>query len=287
MKIAIVTDSTCDWAFEDYAARNVEMVPLKIQVEGESFADQIEISTEQFYDRMIEAAELPTTSQPSPLDFARAFARLADEGYDGAVCLHIATPLSGTLQSAQIAAADAPIDVRVLDSRCATVELGLLVDAACELRESASSLDEMCEKLSAFRDVERVVLVPEELTNLVRGGRFPEQAAKQAGMLNIRMLLTLDEAEGKVAPIGKAKGAKGVVKELTAYISNYAAEHGRVRLRFVHCRNMKLIEALRAALREAAVDCEVVSIDSCGATVATHLGMGAIGVAMAPAERCK
>ncbi len=285
MKIAIVTDSTCDWKFEEYAARNVEMVPLKIQVDGESFADQIEISTERFYDRMIAAAELPTTSQPSPLDFARIFERLAAEGYEGAVCLHIASPLSGTPQSAQIAANDAPLDVRVLDTRCTTVELGLLVDYACELRESVATLDEMCDRLTEFRDAERVVLVPEDLTNLVRGGRFPEEAAAQAGMLNIRMLLTLDEADGKVAPIGKAKGAKGVVRELASYIERYAAEHGRVRLRFVHCRNMKLIEALLVALRGAAVDFEVVSIDSCGAAIATHLGMGAIGVAMAPFSR--
>lgn len=285
MKIAIVTDSTCDWKFEEYAARNVEMVPLKIQVDGESFADQIEISTEQFYDRMIAAENLPTTSQPSPMDFARVFERLAAEGYEGAVCLHIAAPLSGTPQSASIAAADAPLDVRVLDTRCTTAELGLLVDYACDLRESVASLDEMCAALNEFRNVERVVLVPEDLTNLVRGGRFPEEAAKQAGMLGIRMLLTLDEAEGKVGVIGKAKGSKGVVREVAAYIGRYAAEHGTVQLRFIHCRNMKLIEALRDALREAAVDFEVVSIDSCGATIATHLGMGAIGVAMAPAAR--
>lgn len=285
MKIAIVTDSTCDWKFEEYAARNVEMVPLKIQVDGESFADQIEISTEQFYDRMIAAEELPTTSQPSPLDFAHVFERLAAEGYEGVVCLHIAASLSGTPQSAQIAANDAPIEVRVLDTRCTTAELGLLVDRACELRKSTASLDELCDSLVAFRDKERVVLVPEDLSNLVRGGRFSEEAAAQAGALNIRMLLTLDEAEGKVAPVGKAKGAKGVVKELAAYIERYAAEHGRTRLRFVHCRNAKLIEALLSALRDAAVDFESVSIDSCGATIATHLGMGAIGVAMAPAAR--
>ncbi len=285
MKIAIVTDSTCDWALEEYAEHNVEMVPLKIQVDGESFADQIEISTEQFYDRMISAENLPTTSQPSPLDFLHVFERLAAEGYEGAVCLHVAAPLSGTPQSAQIAANDSPLDVRVIDTRCTTAELGLLVDYACELRKSAKSLDELCEGLVAFRDAERVVLVPEDLSNLVRGGRFSEEAAAQAGALNIRMLLTLDEAEGKVAPLGKAKGSKGVVKELAAYIGRYAAEHGCVRLRFVHCRNIKLIEALLAALRDAALDFEVVSIDSCGAAIATHLGMGAIGVAMAPASR--
>ena len=96
MKIAIVTDSTCDWAFDEFARRNVEMVPLKICFSNESFADQIEISTDEFYDCMIDAVDLPSTSQPSPHDFAKLFERLAEEGYEGAVCLHIALPLSGT-----------------------------------------------------------------------------------------------------------------------------------------------------------------------------------------------
>lgn len=99
MKIAIVTDSTCDWAFDEFARRNVEMVPLKICFSNESFADQIEISTDEFYDRMIGSVDLPSTSQPSPHDFAKLFERLAEEGYEGAVCLHIALPLSGDRKS--------------------------------------------------------------------------------------------------------------------------------------------------------------------------------------------
>ena len=109
MKIAIITDSTCDWPVEDYAARDVTMVPLRICFGAQSFLDQREIASEEFYDRMIEASDLPSTSQPSPGDFAREFERLAAEGYEGALCMHIARPLSGTQQSVEIAAQNAPI----------------------------------------------------------------------------------------------------------------------------------------------------------------------------------
>ena len=287
VKIAIVTDSTCDWALDEFARRNVEMVPLKICFSNESFADQIEISTDEFYDRMIDAVDLPSTSQPSPHDFAKLFERLAEEGYEGAVCLHIALPLSGTPQVAGIAGADAPLDVRVIDTRCATAPLGLMVDAACELRDSGASLDDMCEKLVAFRDATRTVLVPDSLDNLVRGGRFPEEAAKQASVLNMRMMLTFNEEDGKVGVIGKSKGAKGAIRDTAAFIENYAAEHGRTRLRLVHCRNPKAVETLIDTLTKSKVDFEVISIDPCGATIATHLGIGAFGVAMAPAARCE
>ena len=215
------------------------------------------------------------------------FERSADEGYEGAVCLHIALPLSGTPQVAGIAGADAPIDVRVIDTRCATAPLGLMVDAACELRDSGASLDDMCEKLVAFRDATCTVLVPDSLDNLVRGGRFPEEAAKQASVLNMRMMLTFNEEDGKVGVIGKSKGAKGAIKDTAAFIENYAAEHGRTRLRLVHCRNPKAVETLIDTLTKSKVDFEVVSIDPCGATIATHLGIGAFGVAMAPAARCE
>ena len=82
MKIAIITDSTCDWPVEDYAARDVTMVPLRICFGAQSFLDQREIASEEFYDRMIGASDLPSTSQPSPGDFAREFERLAAEGYE-------------------------------------------------------------------------------------------------------------------------------------------------------------------------------------------------------------
>ena len=103
----------------------------------------------------------------------------------------------------------------------------------------------------------------------------------------MRMMLTFNEEDGKVGVIGKSKGSKGAIKDTAAFIENYAAEHGRTRLRLVHCRNPKAVETLIDTLTKSKVDFEVISIDPCGATIATHLGIGAFGVAMAPAARCE
>lgn len=177
---------------------------------------------------MIDAVDLPSTIAAFAARFRRSCSSVWLKRATKAPCAcHIALPLSGTPQVAGIAGADAPLDVRVIDTRCATAPLGLMVDAACELRDSGASLDDMCEKLVAFRDATRTVLVPDSLDNLVRGGRFPEEAAKQASVLNMRMMLTFNEEDGKVGVIGKSKGAKGAIKDTAAFIENYAAEHGR------------------------------------------------------------
>ena len=282
MKIAILTDSTCDWHFEDYAARGVTMVPLKVSFGEESFTDQYEISCDEFYDKMVASEALPTSSQPSPHDFSQAFERLADEGYEGVISMHIAPTLSGTIQAAEIAAQTSPIPVRTFDSRGAASLLGLLVDKACELRETDIDLDEMCEKLNAYRDACRIVLAPETLENLVKGGRMPAEAASQAGMLNIRIMITLTEENGLVSVFDKVKGQKGQIACMTEYLKSYVEEHGPARVRFLHARNQKGIDKLIASLDEAGVEYEAVSTDQCGAIIATHVGIGCIGIAMAP-----
>ena len=283
MNVAIITDTTVDWAIQDCQRKNVTMVPLKVCFGEETHLDQYQISSEEFYAKMQASENLPTTSQPSPSDFAQEFGRLHAEGYDAAICLHIAPPLSGTAQSAQIAAQDAPMPVHVLETNGTTAHLGLLLDAACQLRDEGCTLDQMVERLAAYQKRIGILLCPETLDNLVRGGRFPEGAATQAAMLNIRMLLTLDE-EGRVAPFDKVKGAKGQISRCAAFVQDYIQENGPCCLRITHSQAQKSVDALVKALDEMGADYQLVSVDYCGATIATHLGMGAYCVAVAPRQ---
>ena len=283
MNVAIITDTTVDWTIQDCQRKNVTMVPLKICFGEETYLDQYQISSEEFYAKMQASENLPTTSQPSPNDFAQEFGRLHQEGYDAAICLHIAPPLSGTAQSAQIAAQDAPMPVHVLETNGTTAHLGLLLDAACLLRDEGCTFEQMVERLTAYQKRIGILLCPETLDNLVRGGRFPEGAATQAAMLNIRMLLTLDE-EGRVAPFDKVKGAKGQISRCASFVQDYIQENGPCFLRITHSQAQKSVDALVKALDEMGADYQLVSVDYCGATIATHLGMGAYCVAVAPRQ---
>ncbi|MBS6940330.1 MAG: DegV family protein [Slackia piriformis] len=282
MKIAIVTDSTCDWPYADYARRDVSMVPLSIGVEGRALLDQVELSNERFCDLLESSAELPTTSQPSPGAFSRVFDDLAARGYDAALCLHIGSSLSGTVQSASIAASQAPIEVRVVDTRLAASALGIVVDAACRLRDSGvDDLDalerlvvETCGKTS-------ILLVPETLDALVRGGRLPKEAAEKMGMLNVRALLTIDE-QGSVVFFDKARGAKGALARCIEVLEQRSGLYGPLDVRYAHVRNQGAADAAAAAIGASGADVASLHADVCGATIATHLGLGAWCIAMAP-----
>ena len=117
----------------------------------------------------------------------------------------------------------------------------------------------------------------------MRGGRLPAEAAEQMGLLNIRLILTLAQ-DGSVVPFDKAKGLKGAVARCVDAIAAYEKEHGAVSLRYVHTRNEAAVEKLADALRDAGVTVVKSHVHACGATIATHLGMGAACVAVAPAQ---
>ena len=278
MGFAIVVDSTCDWEFPEYAERNVTMVPLKIEVGGESFADQYEISSDEFYDRMAAAEQLPKTSQPAPFDFVGVYNRLAEEGYDHIISLHIAAPLSGTAQSATLAAAQVNIPVSVIDSRGATAKLGLLATYACQLRDAGASAEEAVAKLErATQDINFLVAC-DTLENFLKGGRLSADQVENAAMLNIKMVFTFNE-DGAIVAADKAKGMNGVLKSYVKAIQKLTEEEGTQRIRFCHVRNVDAVEKLKAMLADAGIEYVDAGTALCGATVGTHLGIGAVGAA--------
>lgn len=130
MGFAVVVDSTADLLPEEYKALDVHMVPLSVLIDGETFKDQFEISSEQFYERMAVAENLPQSSQPTPYDFEQMYNGLAEKGYDGVIAIHIAGVLSGTIESSRTAAEQVDIDVRVLDGARAgaTAPVALVVE---------------------------------------------------------------------------------------------------------------------------------------------------------------
>lgn len=283
MGFAVVVDSTIDMSAEEYQALNITMVPLNILVGGSEFKDQVEISSEEFYQRMSEAEQLPKTAQPAPYDFVQAYERLAKEGYDGIVSLHIAGVLSGTVESARAAAAQVDIDVRVIDSAAASAQAALQAKHLCSLRDAGATLDEAEESLKAYIPNTQFLVACDTLENLLKGGRLSADQVKNASLLNIKPIFTFNET-GVLVAFGKAKGMRGVVKQYVANAQKRTEEQGKQRIRFCHVGNEQGVEDLRAALVEAGVEYIDEGACPCGATVATHLGIGALGIAFAPAE---
>ena len=202
MSIRIIIDSTTD--IPERVLHQVEVVPLTVSFGDEEYLDGIDLSRGDFY-RKLEAGQiLPKTSQPSPEAFAEVFQRIHEAGGEG-VFISVASALSGTCQSAAIAAADYP-EISVVDSRNVAVGTGILAEYALLLISRGITREELTQKLEKKREDICLIAMLDTLEYLKRGGRISKTAALAGGILNIKPVITVKE--GEILILGKARGAK-------------------------------------------------------------------------------
>lgn len=284
MSFAIAVDSTADLTKDEYASWGITVVPLSIEVDGDIFVDQVDLTNTEFYERMQAAENLPKSAQPTPLKFEQTFTALnASDDIEGVISLHIADVLSGTYQSATIGGEQATGEVRVINSYNASAGLGLLVKLAKELRDQNVALDEAVARINQAITEVRFVVAPDTLDNLLKGGRLAAEEAQQITALNIKPIFSFNE-KGVLVAHGKARGMNGVIKSYVEEVQQMTEENGKLQLRFCHTGNEAAVEKLKKALDEAGVIYEDAGTCECGATVATHLGLGAIGMGIMPCQ---
>lgn len=281
MSFAIVTDSIADMSAEECERYGVDVVQLTVEVGGESFKDQIDISSEEFYDKMLAAEDLPKSSQPSPAEFMDTYNRLASEGNEGVIAMHLAAPLSGTIESSRLAASQVEIPVTVMDSLNACSGEALLVMQASQMRDAGASLEETVAYLEKIRPYTRFFIACGTLDNLLKNGRLSPEEVDTATLLDIKPMMSFDE-NGVLRAIDKAKGMNGVIKKYVEKLQHLTEEEGVQRVRFCHSRNEKNVEKLKKAIAEAGIEYIDCGTCSCGATVSTHLGLKALGMGTMP-----
>ncbi len=283
MGFAIVADTTCDLSPEEAKTHGVEMIPLNILLDGKEYRDGVDLTSDQFFDLMEASGNLPKTAQPSPYDFAQLYQKLADEGAEAIISLHICAPMSGTVGAAAMGAKQVDIPVEVIDSCGVTAHAGLLTLYAALLRKDGVAFDEVVERVRRAIPRERLLLAPATLENLLKGGRLSPLNAKAASLLNIKPLLSLKE-DGTLYSSDKARGMKGVIKAFANEIEERTARQGKQYLRFCHTRNLEDLQKLKDQLAADGVEYVDLGTAPCGATVATHLGMGGFGFASLAVE---
>ena len=215
MSVRLILDSTTD--APDSLQGKVEIVPLVITFGDKEYIDGIDIGHEKFYELLIESDVLPTTSQPAPASFAQAYERVIADG-DEAVVITISSKLSGTYQSACIAASEYPGKVFVVDSLNAAIGAGILAEYAMSLVEQGMGAKEIAETLTRERDKVSVIALMDTLEYLKRSGRISKVAAVAGGLLSIKPVITL--RDGAIEVLGKARGSKQgnnlMIKEIRA-----------------------------------------------------------------------
>ena len=211
MSVRIITDSTVDIA-PDIRER-IKAVPLAVRFGEQEYQDGVTITPEKFYELLAAAEELPTTSQPTPAAFEDAFQKAVEAG-DEVVCITIASKLSGTYQSATIAAEEFPGKVFVVDSRTAAIGSGVLAAYALQLADKGMSGQEILEELIAARKQIRLYFMVDTLEYLKKGGRLNSAVAVVGGLLNIKPILQVSQ-EGEIGMLSTARGMKKAFATLT------------------------------------------------------------------------
>ena len=203
MNVRIVVDSTAD--VTDEIRAKLSVVPLTVHFGEQEYVDGITINHKQFYEMLVETDVLPTTSQPSPEAFAQVF-RQAQEAGEQVVALTVSSKLSGTCQSAMIAAADFPDSVWVVDTKTVAIGCGILAELAVRLKEEGLSAAEIVARLEEERENIRVIALLDTLEYLKKGGRISKTVAFAGGLLSIKPVVTIQN--GEIHILGKARGSK-------------------------------------------------------------------------------
>ena len=203
MSVRIVVDSTADISAE--VREKLSVVPLTVHFGEQEYADGVTIDHKKFYEMLVETDVLPTTSQPSPEAFAQVF-RQAQQAGEQVVVLTVSSKLSGTCQSAMIAAADFPDSVWVVDTKTVAIGSGILAELAVQLKEQGLSAPEIAARLEEERENVRVIALLDTLEYLKKGGRISKTVAFAGGLLSIKPVITIQD--GEIAILGKARGSK-------------------------------------------------------------------------------
>lgn len=278
MAIRFIIDSASDILPAEAKELGLIHMPLKVLFGDEEFADGVEMSHQEFYERLIESDTLPTTSQIPPADFMDVFEKVAEEG-DTAVVITISSKLSGTYQSAMIAAEDYEGKVFVVDSENACIGERILVLRGLDLAKQGLDAEQIAATLDEEKKKIRLMALLDTLEYLKKGGRISAATAFAGNLLSIKPVIGVED--GVVSQLGKARGSKQGNNLLRELIANC----GGINFNKPYCLaysglSDKLLQKYIADSAELwQGQTEKLPISTVGCVIGTHVGPGAVAVA--------
>ncbi|KAB2345620.1 DegV family protein [Actinomadura rudentiformis] len=279
--VAVVTDST-SYLPPGLAERHeLTVVPLQIAIGG-TVRDEGDITSAEAAQALKEWHPV-TTSRPSPERFAHAFKACAGAGASSIVSVHLSAAMSGTVEAARLAAEDAPVPVRVIDSHTIGLGLGLTALSAAAAALRGADTDEVVTVARRRAELSRSLFYVDTLEHLRRGGRIGAAATLLGSALMVKPLLNI--VGGKIEPLEKVRTSSRALARLEELAVEAAGEHPVVDLGVQHVSAAPRAEALAARLRERIPNVEDVYVGEVGPVIGAHVGPGMIGVVVAPQLR--
>ena len=231
-EIAILTDSVSDLIAEDTIGLPIKIVPLKIDLDGELFKDGIEISRDEFWQKMVNSRDEEDlkvkTSQPSPQDFLNAYNKLFEKGYKKIISIHPSSKLSGTVQAARVGRSltNREDDIELIDSMGGSLLQGILVLEAAKKAVKKESFGEIINWINSYKNKGKLLMVIPDLKYLEKGGRIGKAGSAIAGMIQLKPILTV--SQGEVTIEKKVIGERNAQKYIEKYIKDESKKQSLV-----------------------------------------------------------
>jgi DegV family protein with EDD domain len=280
VSVAIVTDSTSYLPAHDVSERGITVVPLQVVVGGAVKAEGVDIGPQDAAHAL--RAWLPvTTSRPTPAQFSDAYAEAARSGATGVVSLHLSAEMSGTVESARLAAADAPIPVKVIDTRSIGMGLGYPVLTAAATAATGAALDDVAAAATRRAETARTLFYVDTLEHLRRGGRIGAAATLVGSALMVKPLLHIED--GRIAPLEKVRTATRAMARLEELAAELAGTVP-VDVTVHHLAAPAPATALADRLRDRIPALTELYVGEVGAVIGAHVGPGMLAVVVAPHE---
>ncbi len=274
MAIKIIVDSTSDIPADLIEKHGIEVVPLTVNFEDKCYLDKIEITSQEFFNKLAESEKLPTTSQASPGAFVEVFEKALEEGHE-ILGIFISTKFSGTCESARMAKDMVGSDkIHIIDSQTACLGACLLILEAVKLVNKGLDIKEIVKKIEEIKPKVSIYAGVDTLKYLEKGGRLSKGAATVGTLLNIKPILSVKNSS--IESIDKVRGKNKVLKWLEDFIdSNVNIENRTVAI--YHSVNEELAKSLKNTLEEKYNEKEIF-IGEIGSVIGTHVGPNAIAI---------
>jgi DegV family protein with EDD domain len=271
---AIVIDSTSDYPEAPARFPNIRFVPLYVRFGDETFRDYVELGPDEFFRRLRTSPTLPATSQPTPQDFLDAYEGLA--AYERIYSLHVSSKVSGTYQSATLAAAELGGDrVRVVDTRTVSLAIAMLAHAIERRLATGTTDEEIDDLVERFRRDCSVIFTVETLEYLQKGGRIGRAAALAGSILNVRPILAIQD--GEVVAVARVRGRQKALAEFERRFAEATEDRSGLRVAIAHADAAEWVGTLSELVWKTRPKAEIEFTEILGAVVSTHAGPGAVG----------
>lgn len=275
MRVGILTDSTNDIPREICEKYDIEVIPLKVMFDKETYRDNIDITPEEFYKKLKTLEKLPTTTQPTPTEFIQVYKKMAEK-YDSIISIHISEKMSGTLSSAFGAKSSLPdLDITIIDSKITSVPIGYVVMKAAKAAKEGKNKEEIIDMVNNMLEKIKIFFLPKTLEYLKKGGRIGTAKSLLAVALKIQPILTVKE--GEVAPYKNVRHWNRAKQELINIYKNVFIVKKGGAVIIGHSDNIEDAKDIEKKAKDAFKPKEIYTW-LIGCTIGTHLGPGAVAL---------